>query len=66
MPPVQVTLQFTPDGGVVSFAMVAVKLAVLPASMEVGMVELIVTVSVGERSSPAWIWSDSEPPAPEP
>jgi hypothetical protein len=27
--------------------MVAVKLAVLPASMEVGMVELIVTVSVG-------------------
>jgi hypothetical protein len=44
---VQLTLQFTPDGGVVSFAMVAVKLAVLPASMEVGMVELIVTVSVG-------------------
>lgn len=47
VPPVQVTLQFTPDGGVVSFAMVAVKLAVLPASMEVGIVELIVTVSMG-------------------
>jgi hypothetical protein len=47
VPPVQVTLQFTPFGGTVeSFVMVAVSCAVVPASMEVGG-SSITTVSVG-------------------
>lgn len=47
VPPVQVTLQFTPSGGVgESFVMVAVSCVVVPASMDVGGVS-IVTVSVG-------------------
>ena len=47
MPPVQVTLQFTPFGGTgESFVMVAVSREVVPASMDVGGVS-IVTVSVG-------------------
>jgi len=46
-PPVQVTLQFTPADGVESFVMVAVNCVFVPASIVVGIVELMATVSVG-------------------
>jgi hypothetical protein len=47
VPPVQLTLQFTPAGGVESFVMVAVNCVFVPASIVVGIVELMATVSVG-------------------
>jgi hypothetical protein len=47
VPPVQVTLQFTPPGGVESFVTVAVNWVFVPASIEAGIAVMIATVSVG-------------------
>jgi hypothetical protein len=49
LPPVQVTLQVTPAGGVESLVTVEVNCVFVPASIEVGTGGLMVTVSVGAR-----------------
>ena len=54
LPPVQVTLQFTPAGGVESFVLLAVNCVFVPASIVVGNPELIVTVSVGGWIVTVW------------
>src|ERR1700722_914689 len=54
LPPVQVTLQFTPPGGVESFVPGAKNLVFVPASIVVGTGGLMVTVSVGASIVTIW------------